>query len=391
MNESMNKIEDREGRSWAKRAWVLLSCAFLLAANLFLFSPLNVYLGNVKEFEVGYFDIARVYLFPFLFTILFLVILGFLFKGHGWERYASFLFGLGILSWIQGSILVWNYGVLDARGIDWELPGHFVWLDIFIWIAVLFLAVLGRKRIVRIVALTCWTLVALQTLSLVWQVNKVAGDFPQKMNPEQNQPPEAIFQYSPHRNILHIILDSLQTDVFLEVAQETGLRKEMEGFVLFRGNAGVAPYTSFAIPALFSGRLYDDTTSEHDYYLNAMKHGFQDRLYQEGYRVNIIPEISMENSRYTNYFYIPDDYRGSRSDIVRKKAAFLFDIALFRQVPHLLKKRIYNQNKWFITSWNYEPEDFRSIQQKAFFRNYIKNLNVHGDAPTYTFIHLWPP
>jgi hypothetical protein len=379
------------GGSLAGRLWILASCALLLASNLFLFSPLNIYLGNVDEFEIGYLDIAHCYWTPFFLVFFALLLAGFLFKGRGWKRYGSFLFGLGVLTWIQGNFLMWNYGVLDARGIDWKALDRFAWLDSFIWIAILLVTLIGSKRIIQAAALTCWTLVAVQAISLIWQVHVLPGDSLTKPVRNDNQPPSEIFQYSAHRNILHVVLDSLQTDIFWELAREKALREDWDGFVLFRDNATAAPVTSFAIPAMFSGSAYDGTISEHDYYRNAMEHGFQDRLYEEGYTVNLIPEMSMKLSRYSNYYSIPSVYNGRRTSLIQRDAALLFDVSLFRQVPHFFIRLVYNKNNWFITAWIAEPENILSIQQKIFFRDYIERLNVSIDPPAYHFLHLWPP
>ncbi len=387
---NMSEAPDKE-RFWTGRIWAIFSSAFLLASNLFLFGPLNVYVGNIEEFEAGFLEIITLYIFPYFLIVILLMLPAFLFKKSGWKRYASFLFGLGILLWIQGNFLMRDYGVLDAHGIDWKSFDRFVWLDVLLWVVVILVATIGSKRIVRAAPLTCWTLVMVQTISLAWQASIVPGDVLKKANRTQSQPPSGIFQYSPHRNILHIVMDSLQTDVFWELAQEKELENDLEGFVLFWDNAGVAPYTSFAIPALFSGRVYDGTTSEHDYYSNAMKNGFQERLFQDGYRVNLIPTMSMEKSSCSNYYRIPGDYKGIRTDLVQSNGALLFDVALFRQVPHLLRRGVYNQNNWFVSTWFDKPVNLRSFQQRSFFQDYIERLEVHDETPTYNFLHLWPP
>jgi hypothetical protein len=379
------------GRFSAKGLWILASCALLLASNLFLFGPLNIYLGNTDEFEASYLEIISYYWEPFFLAVLALTLAGFLFRETGRKRYGSFLFALGVLTWLQSNFLMQNYGVLDARGIDWGSLNRFAWLDTLAWIAILMAALIGSKRISKALPLTCWTLVAAQTISLMWQVNTLQGGPPTKQAEDQSQPPAAIFQFSSRQNILHVVLDSLQTDVFRELVQERKLRDAWEGFVLFRENAAAAPITSFAIPAVFSGAVYDGTASEHDYYANAMEHGFQDRLYDEGYTVNLIPEMSMKQSRYSNYYSIPGVYRGRRTTLIQRNAALLFDVALFRQVPHFLRRLVYNQNNWFITARISEPENIPSIQQKIFFRDYIEKMNVGIDTPAYHFLHLWPP
>lgn len=378
-------------KSWSTRAWVLVSGALLPVSNLLFFGTLNIYLGNIDEFEVGYLDIARLYLLPAILALLLLVIAGFLFRDRAWKRYTSFLLGVGILLWVQGTFLMWDYGVLDARGIDWEPLGRFAWLDIFVWLSVLVAFVVFGIRLARGVVLTSWVLIAVQAVSLVWLAHSLQDEILTKSFQQGNRPPEAIFRYSSSRNVLHIVLDSFQTDIFWELVQEENLKEDLEGFVLFWDNAGVSPYTSFSMPTVFSGRVYDGLTDEQAYYLSAMKNGFQNRLFNEGYTVNLVPQMSMRESPYTNYYDAQSVYEGSRSELVRRNAAVLLDIALFRQVPHLLRKRVYNENNWFVTAWTVDPSSSLSFRQKVFFRDYIENLNVGEEKPAYHFLHLWPP
>lgn len=375
----------------ARRLWILVSCAILPASGLFLFGPANIYLGNADEFQFGLLDILLLYLSPFLIAVGALTAAGFVFGRRGWVRYASFVFGLGLLLWVQGNFWVCDCGILDARGIEWEPLDRFAGPDLGLWAVVLALAFVGARWIFKAFVPMCWALVAVQAGALLWQGGRLEGDFLIKQPPEPEQLPAEILQYSNQKNILHVILDSLQTDVFRELVREEGWDREFEGFVLFQENAGVAPDTSFAIPAIFSGRVYDGSTSAQEYFGTALKHGLTDRLCQEGYTVNIVPEIAMREGRYSHAYQIPENYKGSRADLLARDAAMLFDVALFRQAPHRLKRYVYNENNWLVTARIVEPYSIRSIQQKAFFKDYIEALTVGGERPAYHFLHLWPP
>ena len=49
----------------------------------------------------------------------------------------------------------------------------------------------------------------------------------------------------------------------------------------------------------------------------------------------------------SNRFVIPMPYV-SYQHHVRASTAQLVDVSLFRHVPHFLKRRIYNQQEWFL-------------------------------------------
>jgi hypothetical protein len=63
-------------------------------------------------------------------------------RGATHQRAVVLVFALGLLFWIQGNLLVWDYGVFDGREIVWKdyrLNGI---IDSAIWIAVLGIAFL---------------------------------------------------------------------------------------------------------------------------------------------------------------------------------------------------------------------------------------------------------
>ena len=82
--------------------------------------------------------------------------------------------------------------------------------------------------------------------------------------------PDALARYSPDLNIVHLVFDNFQTDVFLDLVREKSFEDELDGFVLFPDNAAVAPHTALAVPAIFSGRVYDGEQSADNYYKQAI-------------------------------------------------------------------------------------------------------------------------
>ncbi len=366
--------------------------ALLLVANLFLFTGYNVYRTNREEFSIPFHELVRIYVLPALAVFGGLLLLGILLSKKAHRIYLSLLFVLGLLTWVQGSFLMWDYGVLDARGIDWSKFSWQGFLDLGIWLLLLAAAVALARHFARIAAFSSLLLILLQGTTLYLAPRPAGPTLTRENYAAKSQIPPGLLGYSSSFNIVHIILDSFQTDVFEELVKEEGYAKDFDGFVLFRENAAAAPYTSFALPTIFSGKPYDGKKSPAAYYQDSIRKGFQNDLADHGFRVNLTPEISMREGKYDNYFQIPSTYEtGSYDDVVRYEAARLFDVALFREVPHFLRKRVYNENNWLWTAQVENPRNVESFQQRAFFSDYIARIHPAGPKPAYHFIHLSPP
>lgn len=369
----------------------LLPPSLLVSANLFVFGTFAVYRGNLEEFDVGFRSLLPLYgLFGLLLTTAFLLI-GFMIPSRAVKGLACAIFCLGLLLWVQGSFLVGTYGVFDGRGIDWSQFGLLGWMDASLWVLVLAAGLSFSSHLIRITSHASWTLIVLQSVSMLVLSLTSEGGLWWKKHTLQHQVPTELLGYSSSKNIVHIILDSFQTDVFRELVAEQQLEDDLEGFVLFEDNMGVAPYTSFSIPAIFSGRIYDGKQHPGSYYRESVRKGFQNVLYDEGYRVNLVPLESMRESRYTNYYDLPRVYKGSLEDVVHLSAAHLMDVALFRQLPHWARQGIYNDNNWLITPLVAGHRSVSSFQKKAFFNDYAGNVFVGDSQPAYHFLHLIPP
>jgi len=373
-----------------KVLFYLLSAILLIAANLFLFNTFDIYRENPSEFEVGYLSLlGSVWLWGLLFIFLTLLP-GLVLPLAVVKKYASFLLVLGILTWIQAGILMWDYGVLDGRGTHWEQYDALGWLGGLIWLSALAASLRFARHILPYSNLLAWILITGQTLLLISDGGLKQGFWTRDYVPSTYLP-EKILEVSKQQNIVHIVLDSLQTDIFLELIEDKAWYDEFSGFTVFYENSAVTPHTSLALPAIFSGELFDGSQSPAAYYKGAMSNGFQTTLYQAGFTVNLIPQLSMRDSSFSNYYEIPSTYTGTNDDLNNQNAAQLMDIALFRSSPHFLRKILYNDGDWFLLPIVRGEMRVPSFQEKAFLADYTQGLKPGSDTPAYHFIHITPP
>ena len=366
--------------------------ALLLGLQVGLISVWNVYRGNQAEFDHGLLD-----LLPFVLpasVVLLAVgwILPGLLPGRTYSRSISFLTMVGLLLYVQGNLLVWNYGVFDGGGVQWDQHQSKGWLELGLWAGALAWALARPRLLYRHARSICLLLVGLQCAFLMISSLGNEDGFWHRAGSFADTPTAEIYQYSQNRNVVHVLLDAFQTDVFEELVAEENLGDKLDGFILYQDNLGVAAHTSFAIPAIFASEIYDGKESPSAYYGRCINElGFQNLLFDAGYRVNLLPRLGMDKGKYSNHFRVPNTFGGSRGFRQRQAAGQLLDVGLFRQLPHFLKKWLYNSGQWRISGLISTPPAHRSIHQRAFLRDYISKIDAVLEEPSYNFIHIMSP
>jgi hypothetical protein len=380
-------------RSTKSKLFLILPPGLLIAGNIFIFGAATIYRGNSTEFSVSFIDILKYYAYPFVSALIAFLLIGLLFSRKYLFMYISLLFILGLLLWIEGNFLVWDYGVFDGRGIEWSKYNWQGWVDASLWIILIIVAFILHRKIPKISSFICLGLIFLQSLFLlstyVSAPQTWSSDFTQRRGI-----PKSLFNYSSSFNIIHLLADGFQADVFQEIVKENGMDSDLDGFVLFKENMGAFSITSLTLPAIFSGEIYSGRTEMGSFIKRTLSEkGFQNVLYNKGYDVNIVAGITMPVRNFTNYYRVPRAYGGSWKDNVLSEATFLMDLVLFRHLPHFIKKEVYNDQNWTtLNLFKIDKEVKRGyFHCKEFFQDYIEFLKIKSSKPAYHFIHLLPP
>lgn len=381
-NQAM-KTETRSVRPAVSSA-ALWASALLPALGLCLFGPLGILQANPEEFD----SLPRAVLLGAGLAVGALLAL----PGHAlppaWRaRWVSLLFVLGLLMWLQGAFLMHDYGVLDGRGMRFEGFGALASGDVLLWLAALTAAVIFAPRLASIAGFGAAVFIVLQAVPL-------AGfllSFEAAPDNEEPQIPPDILAYSGTRNIVHGVFDNFQTDVFEQVVAEEDLREHFDGFTLYTNNLAVAPHTSLAVPAIFSGRAYDGSMPADDYYQQAVGEGFHTRLHKRGMTVNLLPLLSMRQGEYSAYFEPPSFYGVPERQRLLTEAVQLINVALFRQVPHPARAWVYNDNRWRLGQLLSFSRGGKGFHQRRFLADYIERIDTGGETPAYHYVHTWSP
>jgi len=373
-----------------------LAAALLVVANLFVFGPATIYQGNTEELTVPLTSILKTLAGPALILLLLLGLIGFVLHGKPHALYVSILFALGFLLWLQGNFLVWRYGLLDGRAIDWAKDAWRGWADGALWAGLLVLSGLLYKKLYRAAAWGSAAVTAVLLVSLViTSLQNPETWAAQEKARRPLVPPEKIFEFSSEFNVIHLVLDGFESDVFFDLLSENpdSYSKSLPGFTFFQDALGTFPTTYMSVPAFLSGRVYRNEVPMRRFVLevNRGKTIFN-RLFDRAYETHLVEAARFtKGSRHSQEYQIAVPYGGTERQILRSKSAQMLDLSLFRHAPHFLKRFIYNDQTWLIQRLVAPKGHLLNLEyfsHAAFMDDVIEHSSVKTGKPVYTYIHL---
>ena len=373
--------------------------AAAIACNVLLFAPFTLYTGNPDEFSVSLPAVLATYVLPGVIGIAALAAIGALLPEPPFRRYVAVLAALAVLMWLQGTFLVWDYGVLDGKAIPWLATGGRGAVDTSIWIGVLLIALYGYRRFGRMLVLGAAITVVIQIIAI--GAGMLSGSTAKMMlvdSEYDEQQYQAMFRFSPERNIVHIVMDGFQSDIFADIVndpQHEELGASLTGFTFFEQHMGVFPYTRMTVPLYLSGKTYVNHMPADDFIEQAMRGTTIPNVAEAaGFEVDIAAQVSLRKmytkGRYTNAYEIPANRHASQRDYVVSDAVQLLDLSLFRLTPHFVKAYIYQDGLWFVQRWFRDAQylTIRYFSELAFLEEIANGLKVDRDTPVYKLFHV---
>jgi hypothetical protein len=235
-------------------------------------------------------------------------------------------------------------------------------------------------------------IVGLHAISLLPQV----GSAPQLVRRPPAQELQELFSLSKESNVIHIVLDALQSPAFERaITVEPELKDSFSGFTYFRNTTSAFPSTLPSVPAFLTGVPFDASVPLRRYYEETFKksslptqlaaQGFSSRLATiPGFCQFFAPGMCGEARRFPG----KSDLEFSISEYAEQ-----LDLALFRASPQFLKKHIYRNEQWLVQSL-LAPKSSVGIGEDRgvlFAREFIQKVHVSSDKPTYRFLHFLFP
>jgi hypothetical protein len=388
----------------AKILTSLLASAFFSFTLLF-FGPSTIYFTNVFEFFSSYSEISYLLIIiTFISTFLSTIILSFL-KKKNYQKAISLLIVFSILLYLQGNILIWDYGVFDGSDINWQKKIFLGIIDSSIWIGFIIIAIIKSSFIFKVARKLCLAFLLIQSLSLIITYSNASQVEGRKFIDIENN---SKFEFSEKKNIILLVLDTFQTDVFQELLLEDPKQKKIfKDFTYFRNALSGFPTTKASVPLMLTGLYYQNKEPYLDFIKKAYTSNSLPKVLKEnGYKVHLFPVIGTVYLRedIANNFVRKKSFYDKAINI--KDTVFIYDIVLFRFLPHFFKKYIWNDQTWFLRNIFDQKAQQKSAEENRlkkrlkrkkqkyratdvqFFSSIKDNIIVNNTNPVFKFYHL---
>jgi hypothetical protein len=344
-------LRDNIPKSRPLRTFEVFFISMLMPVTLLFFGPGSLYYYNRLEFTFSFYEVF--FGLTVITCLSSLMLFAVLQRIPGYKRVLSCVFVLAVLLWLQGNVLLWDYGHLDSADIPWEDKYVYGIIDAAIWFSLLAVALLRPESINKIAYKLGIALIFVQLVSLV--LISIRTTAPSWAEYTEDGGPK--FSFSSGENIIILVLDSFQTDIFQEILLEDESYGEIfDGFTYFRNAVGGYPTTYPSIPLMLTGRYYDNSVPIQEFikesYLSCSVPGV---LKKKGYHVfmPIKKSIYCGDAIASNHIRKRETIRFEPDKLIP-----LLDLALFKYSPHVLKAAIFDKklNKPRVIGKIFPPE-----------------------------------
>jgi hypothetical protein len=364
-----------------------------LVLYITLFSTGEIFFNNYGEFnylysEIVLYLIGTSILFIYFFTLVLLALPNRLFK-----IITPILLALILLSWIEGNLLYPDLGSLDGRVVDWDNWLIWGYIDLSIWIfAIIFFGYVNNYIFKH---LNKASIIFIITMLFSFAVNY--QNYSSKEHSNYTFDYNSISNFSSKENVIVILLDEVQSDVFFELINEYPIiKKVFRGFTYYPDTVTGYSYTMPVIPLMFTGQYYDNSEPFSEYvnrsYLDS---SFTSHLIDNHYRVELYPkfvDLNYLKSKQIAHNIISKSML-SDFDRIEQQSSNLITLALFKISPHVFRKHIYN--KYIFPLSNNKKEQKTAWghmhywhQDNDFVRKIEAKSNIIYKQPTFKYFHL---
>lgn len=372
-----------------KKLEVALAASFLLSLTLFFFGVSQIYYTNILEIPFLISDTWYYFLAISLIIGLSLALFNWRLKEPYHTRAVALVFAVGLLFWIQGNILVWNYGPLDGHEIIWQ---NYFWnglIDSMVWIIILVIALRYSKRLYCYIGILCVLLLIMQAGGFAVAAHLAPAE-PDWKKVQNSPAEEKMYQFSINKNVIIIILDTYQSNTFQEIIDEDQKYRDMfDGFTYYRNNIGGFPHTYLSVMNILSGKFYNNSVPVREFLNDTSSHSSLPALLKKDGARTDIKSISLQYYGNIQIYDTVDKspsiaYNDNSIECIPKITS-IYELTFFRFVPQALKRYFY------LTSIREDDGDDVSNFDMAVYQKFNSAINVSEPENIFKLFHFMGP
>jgi hypothetical protein len=321
----------------------IFASAILIPFVILTFA-INEFVNNAAEFNNSLSVLVVGLLVSLVAFVFLLIVVGNVLPKKIRKYYIALTYAIAILLWFQGIIVNWNYGVLTGAPIEWENYSFRFFIDVIVWAFVLTISLFYARIFLKYSTHIILFIMITQSLSTVIAIYSYKGSsdshyFTLISNDRM--------KFSPDQNVVIIMLDAFQSDIFQQIIDEdASYKKTFEGFTYFRNTTSQYSKTYGAVPALLTGRWYTNQEPIQAYLDSSFSESISTKLKSHDWNTQLYPAIP----RIIGYSeaYASNISRAASYKEIAEDTGMLIDLALFRGFPQPAKPMIINDMQWRI-------------------------------------------
>ncbi len=315
-------------------ALICNACFLLVSWTLFAGIPFDIFVSNPRDFG----DFRATYLLSRSMQEIFLAFLWFnivcfpvllalaYFRKNYIQKFLlPLIFAISIFLWFNGTFLVGLYGAFDGNdNVTIDPFDTLTWIQIFTFCVFCLVAFSLQKNNNIIFQITGYILL-ITILTGSAKIIPATLQAIEKTSAQSEQAEQFIYSAN-NPNILSIMLDQYQTEVF-KFSLTDDIKKELAGFIWYPDNISNFPVTDPSVASTFSANL----------------DAFKD--YKKNKATSFMHIFQVAGGKYN------DIVQEAQPSIWRSNARFytLLNFSLFRMSPDFMKPYIYNDGEWLIS------------------------------------------
>ncbi len=357
--------------------------SLFLVGNLFLFQPALLYANNISFIYTSFFSIL-IFLLPVALIFYILLSLPANIKFAFFKKYYPiFLTAVACTLW-AATFFNGTVGSLDGKSFGFITDKIILKINLLVLFGVFLLSMGLTKyyqKIMNYFLVSLSVTYALYVTFILFNTSVTTTAVPQHSKNLKMD----LTTFSPKKNVLLILLDTFQSDLFQEIIQKNPeWISELTGFTYYPYAVGAARTTFMSIPTIHSGQIYQaDKSVTQFYHDTVLEHSFVTAHTHQGYRGLVFNNYLQRCPANTICGTEAELYYGRFAPL--KRAILLLNLSLLKSMPNYFKPWIYHDGEWRLNIIS-QPMQVLSNNALTVLASYI---NTTSTQPTIKFIHLF--